>query len=80
MAWNPNNAGAGSYDYMHLMGLTALGYMWAKIVKSVLALQAKGESNPALDANTDSSRSSSMSVCCRKPARISHASRPAPMQ
>ncbi len=47
---DPNNAGAGSYDYMHLMGLTALGYMWAKIVKSVLALQAKGESNPALDA------------------------------
>ena len=47
---NPNNAGAGSNDYMHLMGLTTLAYMWAKIVKSVLALQAKGESNPALDA------------------------------
>ena len=39
-----------STDYMHLFGLTALGYMWARIVKAVLARQARGESNPALDA------------------------------
>ena len=47
---DPDNAGAASNDTMHLFGLTALGYMWAKIVKAVLARQAKGESNPALDA------------------------------
>src|SRR5690242_6356524 len=47
---NPDNAGAGSYDYMHLMGLTALGYMWARIVKAVMARQAKGDSTPELDA------------------------------
>jgi acyl-CoA dehydrogenase len=47
---DPDNAGAASNDYMHLFGLTALGYMWARIVKAVLARQAKGESNPALDA------------------------------
>ena len=47
---NPDNAGAGSYDYMHLMGLTALGYMWARIVKAVLARQASGDSTPDLDA------------------------------
>ena len=47
---DPNNAGAASTDYMHLFGLAALGYMWARIVKAVLARQAKGESNPALDA------------------------------
>ena len=35
---------------MHLFGLTALGYMWARIVKAVLARQARSESNPALDA------------------------------
>ena len=35
---------------MHLLGLTALAYMWAKMVKAVLARQAKGESNPELDA------------------------------
>ena len=27
----PDNAGAGSTDYMHLFGLVALGYMWAKM-------------------------------------------------
>jgi acyl-CoA dehydrogenase len=47
---NPDDAGAGSYDYMHLMGLTALGYMWARIVKAVLARQAHSEGTPALDS------------------------------
>jgi acyl-CoA dehydrogenase len=47
---DPNNAGAASTDYMHLIGLTALGYMWARVVKAVLARQARAESNPALDA------------------------------
>ena len=28
---NPNNAGAGSVDYMHMMGLTVLAFMWAKM-------------------------------------------------
>ncbi len=27
----PDNAGAGATDYMHLFGLVALGYMWARI-------------------------------------------------
>lgn len=31
---NPDNAGAGSTDYMHLFGLVAMGYMWAKIAKT----------------------------------------------
>jgi alkylation response protein AidB-like acyl-CoA dehydrogenase len=29
----PDNAGAGAYDFMHLFGLVALGYMWAQIAK-----------------------------------------------
>ncbi len=28
---NPDNAGAGATDYMHLLGLVALGYMWCRI-------------------------------------------------
>ncbi|MFZ1924291.1 MAG: acyl-CoA dehydrogenase C-terminal domain-containing protein [Xanthobacteraceae bacterium] len=28
---NPDNAGAGATDYMHLLGLVALGYMWCLI-------------------------------------------------
>jgi hypothetical protein len=38
----PDNAGAGSYDYMHLFGLVALGYMWAQIAKAAIAGKAKG--------------------------------------
>ena len=49
---NPDNAGAASTDYMHLFGLTALGYMWARIVKAVLKRQAEGTSTPELDAKT----------------------------
>ncbi|QGM47693.1 acyl-CoA dehydrogenase C-terminal domain-containing protein [Methylocystis heyeri] len=33
----PDNAGAASYDYMHLFGRVALGYMWARIAKAALA-------------------------------------------
>ena len=47
---NPDNAGAASYDYMNLFGLTALAYMWARIAKAVLARQARGDSNEALDS------------------------------
>jgi alkylation response protein AidB-like acyl-CoA dehydrogenase len=47
---NPDNAGAGSTDYMHLFGLTLLGYMWARIAKAVLAKKAKGEADADLEA------------------------------
>ncbi|MDH8168772.1 acyl-CoA dehydrogenase C-terminal domain-containing protein, partial [Klebsiella pneumoniae] len=29
----PDNAGAASTDYMHLFGLVAIGYMWARMAK-----------------------------------------------
>jgi len=38
----PDNAGAGSYDYMHLFGLVALGYMWAKQAKVAQAKLKEG--------------------------------------
>jgi alkylation response protein AidB-like acyl-CoA dehydrogenase len=38
----PDNAGAGSTDYMHLFGLVALGYMWARIVQAVNTKLASG--------------------------------------
>ncbi len=31
----PDNAGAGSTDYMHLFGLVGIGYMWTRIAKVV---------------------------------------------
>lgn len=41
---NPNEALAGSYDFMHLFGHVCLGYMWTR-----MAITAKA----ALDAGTD---------------------------
>ncbi|WP_114011389.1 acyl-CoA dehydrogenase C-terminal domain-containing protein [Cohaesibacter intestini] len=42
---NPDHAGAGSVDYMHLFGTVMLGYMWSQIVEVALK-------------NTDESRKS----------------------
>ncbi len=39
----PDNAGAGSTDYMHLSGLVVLGYMWAKIAKAAEEKLASGD-------------------------------------
>jgi hypothetical protein len=39
----PDNAGAGSTDYMHLFGIVMLGYMWAKMAKSSQELLAAGD-------------------------------------
>ncbi len=39
---NPENAGAGSTDYMHLFGLVALGYMWCMIAQAAKANAASG--------------------------------------
>ncbi len=43
----PDNAGAGSTDYMHLFGLVALGYMWAQMAKVAQAKLADGADNKA---------------------------------
>ncbi|MCT4655921.1 MAG: acyl-CoA dehydrogenase C-terminal domain-containing protein [Cohaesibacter sp.] len=34
---NPDHAGAGSVDYMHLFGHVMLGYMWAQMAEKALA-------------------------------------------
>jgi acyl-CoA dehydrogenase len=38
----PDNAGAGATDYMHLFGLVALGYMWARMAQAAHAKLAAG--------------------------------------
>jgi acyl-CoA dehydrogenase len=43
----PDNAGAGSYDYMHLFGLVALGYMWCRIAEAALAKLPKANGSGA---------------------------------
>jgi acyl-CoA dehydrogenase len=50
---NPDNAGAGATDYMHLFGLVALGYMWCLIAE---AAKAKGGAGGDGAANRMSQR------------------------
>jgi hypothetical protein len=38
----PDNAGAGAHEYMHLLGLVAMGYMWARIARAASAKKAEG--------------------------------------
>ncbi|MGD9541683.1 MAG: acyl-CoA dehydrogenase C-terminal domain-containing protein, partial [Methylocystis sp.] len=37
----PDNAGAASYDYMHLFGRVALGVIWVKIAQAAMAIKAQ---------------------------------------
>ena len=38
----PDNAGAGATDYMHLLGLVAMGYMWGRIAEAAARRMAEG--------------------------------------
>jgi len=51
----PDNAGAGSYDFMHLFGLVALGYMWCRIAEAALAKKGNG-SAPRMNAKLVTAR------------------------
>jgi len=42
---NPNNALAGSYDFMHMMGHVCLGLMWAKMGKASMDALAAGDAD-----------------------------------
>ena len=44
----PDNAGAASTDYLHLFGLVALGYMWARMAKVAQDKLAEAGEQPRL--------------------------------
>jgi alkylation response protein AidB-like acyl-CoA dehydrogenase len=44
---NPDNAGAGSTPYMHLMGIVALGLMWLRMAKAAQAALSAGVEDKA---------------------------------
>jgi acyl-CoA dehydrogenase len=44
----PDDAGAAATDYMHLMGLVVLGYMWCRIVEAAMARLAAGDAAPQM--------------------------------
>ena len=54
---NPNNAGAGSVPYMHLLGTVAVGLMWLRMARAAQALLDAGEGDAAfLDAKLTTAR------------------------
>ncbi len=53
---NPDNAGAASTDYLHLFGLTALGYMWALMARAAAAKIAEGAADPFYTAKLTTGR------------------------
>jgi alkylation response protein AidB-like acyl-CoA dehydrogenase len=54
---DPDNAGAGAYPYMDLMGLVALGWMWMKMAAaSQRALDAGAEDRPFHEAKLTTAR------------------------
>ncbi len=48
---NPNEAAAGSSDYMHLFGLVALAYMWAMMARVAQEKLAAGDGDRAFFEN-----------------------------
>jgi len=55
---NPDNAGAGATDYMHLFGLVVMGYMWARMAAAAQRKLAAGADGAArrLDAKLVTAR------------------------
>jgi alkylation response protein AidB-like acyl-CoA dehydrogenase len=43
---NPDNAGAGSTNYLSLMGITVSAYMWAMMAKAAKAQMEQGSTDP----------------------------------
>jgi alkylation response protein AidB-like acyl-CoA dehydrogenase len=48
---NPNNAGAGAVDYLRMMGIVVVGWMWARMAKLSLARLAANPSNASFYKN-----------------------------
>jgi hypothetical protein len=44
---DPDNAGAGAYAYMDLMGLVSLGWMWLKVAAAASRALNEGAADPA---------------------------------
>jgi alkylation response protein AidB-like acyl-CoA dehydrogenase len=43
---NPDNAGAGSMDFLHLFALLCLAFGWAQLAKAAIAKKRAGEKDP----------------------------------
>src|SRR5437660_1275304 len=69
---DPDSAGAGATDYMHLMGLVVLGYMWGRMVEAAIARLAADPSAERLRAKLVTGR---FFVECMLPETAVHLAR-----
>ena len=53
---NPNQAGAGAVDYLHLFGYTAMGYQWARMAKVALEKRESGSDRAFYEAKLATAR------------------------
>ncbi|MGE3652429.1 MAG: acyl-CoA dehydrogenase, partial [Reyranellaceae bacterium] len=53
---NPDEAGGAATDFLRLMALTAMAYMWARIAKAAQAGLAKGSDNDFYNAKLATGR------------------------
>jgi len=54
---NPNNAGAGAYHYMEIMGIVSVGLMWLRMAKGAIARIDAGDGDKAwLEAKLTTAR------------------------
>jgi alkylation response protein AidB-like acyl-CoA dehydrogenase len=53
---DPDNAGAGAYAYMDLMGLVCLGWMWLKIAAAAERAAGEGGASPYYNAKLTTAR------------------------
>ena len=70
---NPDNAGAGATDYMHLFGLVALGYMWCLIAVAAKTKSATG--NGATERMTEKLTTGKFFMERMLPATTTHLAR-----
>jgi acyl-CoA dehydrogenase len=56
MMENVNDAVSGSTDYMHLLGLVALGYIWTRMAKAAEAKIAAGQRSFHIEAKPVTAR------------------------
>ena len=53
---NPDNAGAGSMDYLHMFGLLCLAFGWAQLAKAALARRADSKADPFFESKLTTGR------------------------
>ena len=76
---DPDNAGAGAYAYMDLMGLVALGWMWLKMAAASQRAARRGRPETGVPrSQARRPRASMRSASCRCRLRFGARSKPAP--